>query len=144
MSNEQKSVIELKELQIGNYLLYKGELVHVTTLSLDVDDELEDTIGFCKHGQIHNETSDWNRALYNDLERIPITQEWINKLGLQFHIGYDFTRIFNLYIEYGEPYCGVSLEQYSEGREPLPGVKYIHQLQNLFSALIGRELKVIQ
>lgn len=144
MAHEVKELIELSELKIGNYLLYKGEVVHVTSLSLDIDDEYEDTIGFCKLGSISDEIAAWNRALAHDLERIPLTYEWIVKLGVHFNYGYEFAGKFNLFIEYGDPICTVSLEQYSEGREPLPDIKYVHQFQVLFSALIGKELKVIQ
>lgn len=144
MAHEVKELIELSELKIGNYLLYKGEVVHVTSLSLDIDDEYEDTIGFCKLGSISNEIAAWNRALANDLERIPLTEEWIIKLGVHFNYGYEFAGKFNLFIERGEPVCVVSLEQYSEGREPLSDMKYVHKFQILFAALIGKELKVIQ
>lgn len=143
MAHEVKEPIELSELKIGNYLLYKSEIVHVTSLSLDVDDECEETIGFCKFGEVSNEVAAWNRSLYNDLERIPLTEEWIIKFRLHFNYGYEFAGIFNLFIEYGEPICSVCLEQYSEGREPLPEIKYVHRFQNLFSSLIGKELKII-
>lgn len=143
MAHEVKDLIELSELKIGNYLLYKGEIVHVTSLSLDIDDEYEDTIGFCKLGEISNEVAAWNRSLYNDLERILLTEDWVIKLGLHFNYGYEFAGKFNLFI-YAEPVCYVCLEQYSEGREPLLDIKYVHQFQNLFSALIGKELKVVK
>jgi len=144
MAHEVKELIELAELKIGNCLLYKGEIIHITSLSLDIDDEYEDTIGFCKLGEISNEIAAWNRSLYNDLERIPLTEEWIIRFQLHFNYGYEFAGKFNLYIEKGEPDCRICLEQYSEGREPLPDIKYVHQFQILFAALIGKELKVIQ
>lgn len=144
MAHEVKELIELSELKIGNYLMYKGEIVHVTSLSLDIDDEYEDQIGFCKLGSTSNEFAAWNRSLYNDLERIPLTYEWVVRLGVHFNYGYEFARVFNLYIEHGEPICKVYLEQYSEGREHLQGIEYVHQFQVLFAALIGKELKAIQ
>lgn len=144
MAYEVKELIELSELKIGNYLLYKGEIVHVTSLSLDIDDEYEDTIGFCKFGETSNEVAAWNRSLYNDLERIPLTEEWVIKFRLHFNYGYEFAKVFNLYIDYGEPVCSIQLEQSSEGRELLPDIKHVHQFQNLFSALIGKELNATQ
>lgn len=144
MAHEVKPLIELSELKIGNYLLYKGEVVHITSLSLDIDDEYEDQIGFCKLGSISNEFAAWNRSLYNDLERIPLTYEWVVRLGVHFNYGYEFDRVFNLYIEHGEPICKIYLEQYSEGREQLSSIQHVHQFQILFAALIGKELKVIQ
>lgn len=144
MAYEVKPLIELSELKIGSYLLYKGEIVHVTSLSLDIDDEYEDQIGFCKLGSASNEFAAWNRSLYNDLERIPLTEDWVIKLRLHFNYGYEFAGKFNLFIERGNPCCQICLEQYSEGLEPLPDIKYVHQFQILFSALTGKELKVSQ
>jgi hypothetical protein len=144
MAYEVKPLIELSELKIGNCLLYKGEVVYITSLSMDIDDEYEDMIGFCKLGETSNEIAAWNRSLYNDLERIPLTYEWVVKLGVHFNYGYEFAKIFNLYIENGEPVCKVYIQQYSEGREPLPDIKYVHQFQVLFAALIGKELKATQ
>jgi hypothetical protein len=144
MTEEAKELIELSELRIGNYLLYKGNVVYVTSLSMDIDDEYEDQIGFCKLGETSNEHSAWNRSLYKDLERIPITKDWIISLGLQVNYGYEFAKIFNLYIDLIDDKCLVSLEQYSEGREPLPQIRFVHQLQELFKALMGIELKVKQ
>jgi hypothetical protein len=83
MKNGTETVIELRELRIGNLLTYKGKLVYVTSLSLDVDDESEDTIGFCEYGKARNEHAEWNRALYNDLKRIPITPEWLGRYGFR-------------------------------------------------------------
>lgn len=144
MAHEVKELIELSELRIGNNLLYKGEIVHVTSLSMDIDDEYEDIIGFCKLGEVSNEIAAWNRSLYNHLDRIPLTEDWVIKFRLHFNYGYDFAGKFNLFIEHGEPVCRVCLEQYSEGREALLDIKYVHQFQNLFSALFGKELKAIQ
>jgi hypothetical protein len=144
VAHEVKELIELSELKIGNYLLYKGEIVHVTSLSMDIDDEYEDIIGFCKLGEISNEVAAWNRSLYNDLERIPLTEDWAIKLAVHFNYGYEFASNFNLYLMNGDHHCLVYLEQYGEGRELLPDIKYVHQFQTLFAALIGKELKVIQ
>lgn len=144
MSHEVKTLIELSELRIGNYLLYKGEEVHITSLSMDIDDEYEDQIGFCKLGETSHEHSAWNRSLYPNLEKIPLCKDWVIRLGLHFNYGYEFAKVFNLYIDCVDDNCVVSLEQYSEGREPLPGIKYVHQLQELFKALIGTELKARQ
>lgn len=157
MSNEPKSLIELMELKIGNYLLYKGEIVHVTSLSLDIDDEYEDTIGFCKLGETSNEVAAWNRSLYNDLERIPITQEYLNKLGFEksttspyndcdaFVIFKDSARLI---------WCAgdvfkllsngfIRLTNYDIISNPNP-IKHIHRLQNLIHGLTGKELKLTQ
>src|SRR4051812_18955720 len=76
-------VIELRELRIGNILSYKGSYVHATLLSIDADDEYEDTIGFCLLGTNSKEKSDWNRALAADLNRVALTPEILEKCGFE-------------------------------------------------------------
>lgn len=48
-------MVKARELRIGNLLDYKGQTVHVTSLSLDIDDEYEPNVGFCRHGEDVNE-----------------------------------------------------------------------------------------
>jgi len=157
MAHEVKELIELPELKIGNYLLYKGEIVHVTSLSLDIDDEYEDTIGFCKLGETSNEIAAWNRALANDLERIPITQEYLYKLGFEKSTTspYNDCEAFIIFKDAGRlVWCAgdifkplshgfVRITNYDIISNPNP-IKYIHCLQNLIHGLTGQELKVIQ
>ena len=154
MSNEAKALIVLGELRIGNYLLYKGEIVHVTSLSLDIDDEYEDTIGFCKLGSVSNEVAAWNRSLYTDLERIPLTEAYLNKLGFEksdtspyndceaFLIFKDAGRILWCAGDLFKPLSHgfIRMTNYDIASQPNP-VNHIHRLQNLIHGLTGQELK---
>ena len=70
-------------------------------------------------------------------EPIPLTEEWLIKLGIEFkdkkHL-YWVKGAFNLELtEEGDVY----FEVYSHYID----VKYVHQLQNLYFALTGEELK---
>lgn len=151
MAHEVKELIELSELKIGNYLLYKGEVVHVTSLSLDIDDEYEDTIGFCKLGETSNEIAAWNRSLYNDLDRIPLTEEWLKRFGFVNGGSHDGGNSswrhpdfpFGLTDTNGAP--GFSVYYFDDHDCVYPAeADFVHQLQILFSALTGKELKVIE
>lgn len=149
MAYEVKDLIELSELKIGNYLLYKGEIVHITSLSLDIDDEYEDTIGFCKLGETSNEVAAWNRALYNDLDRIPFTEDWLLKCGFingGSHDGGDSSwrhPDFPFGLTNTNQAAGFSAYYFDDNNCVYPAdADYVHQFQNLFSALTGKELKL--
>lgn len=137
MSNE---VIEIKSLRIGNLLIYNGDLIHVTSLSLDIDDEYEETIGFCKYGETSNEHGGWNRSLCLDLSPIQLTPEWLERLG------------FTKDDDEVDQKTGRTVEGRwrHEGYLEWPGLyylpdyelKHLHQLQNLYFALTGEELPI--
>jgi hypothetical protein len=145
-------LIELPELRIGNLLDYKGEIVKVTMLSCDIDDEYEDQICFVKLGTSANEKGGWNRSLVNDLKRIPLTPEWLQILGfvkaeeapgdgwyeikivrhvLQVCFNGNCNMI-NIVDEHGTSvlFCKVLLMQ------------YVHQLQNLYFAFNCEEVTI--
>lgn len=139
-----ESVIELKELRIGNILSYKGEYVHVTMLSIDADDEYEDTIGFCKLGRNTNEHVDWNRALANDLNRVLLTPEILEKCGFK-----NRSQTTDYLFEHPKLMLAGTMKRFfpSVWGESGPDgygneIKFLHQLQNLYFALTGEELQI--
>lgn len=140
MNIPKEKIIDIRDLRIGNYLLYDGKIVHVTFLSMDIDDEYEESIGFCELGKTTNEKADWNRALCDKLDRIHISNEWLDRLGFEKTIGIsdvsyakDIIRVFNtedVHIKIGYD------------NEYLLPTEYVHQLQNLYFALTGEELTI--
>lgn len=149
MAHEVKPLIELSELKIGNYLLYKGEIVHVTSLSLDIDDEYEDQIGFCKLGSISNEFAAWNRSLYNDLERIPLTPDFLDRFGFRrladdsYHKPAMLTwRVLYDDNEKSASYCTCIYPELSHRVHLNIRIEYVHQLQNIYFTMTGEELKL--
>jgi hypothetical protein len=132
-------IIEPKDLRIGNILTYKGEYVHMTTLSMDIDDEYEETIGFCKLGKDNNEIADWNRALCADLNPVPLSPEILRNADLISTFPEDGIwqlRSFEFRL------TDVGLILLDENREPFFGskpLKYLHELQNLYFALMQDE-----
>jgi hypothetical protein len=132
-------LLEPKDLRIGNILLYKGKYVHITTLSLDIDDEYEETIGFCDLGKLSNEITDWNRSLIADLQPTPLTPELLEKCG--------FEKRNNVYSNGNMGFEVVSLKSGGE-MYLVPNalycidIKYLHQLQNLYFTLTGKELDI--
>lgn len=135
--------IDIRTLRIGNILAYMGKLVHVTLLSMDIDDEYQETIGFCELGKDTDEKSDWNRALYLDLKPIPLTPEWLERCGFALtedEEGVQFYSREDCLIYFQAEAGSDKFEQVN----PLLAYKlmYVHQLQNLYFSLCGIELQI--
>jgi hypothetical protein len=137
-------LLEPKDLRIGNALMYKEQFVHVTMLSLDIDDEYEDTIGFCEWGKNSNEIADWNRAM-PELKPIPLTAQMLEGCGFEYFAGGFYEKklnrnIFNINIDI--PKITLSDDYHNEMQLTEIPCIYLHQLQNLYFALTGEELKI--
>ena len=121
------------DLRIGNRVFCKGELILVTMIGIS-------GIQSSENGRVLN-------AKFNtpDLEPIPLTEEWLIKFGFDkqrdgshqrndFSIFLDKRFRTNLYLQDNErnsfKWFGYECK-----------VVHVHQLQNLFYALTGEELK---
>jgi len=84
---------------------------------------------------------------YDSFEPISLTEEWLIKFDFGYKSKSSCTEwsigLFSLTTdhedEYGDPTDGYDKFYYSFEKE----VKYVHQLQNLYFALTGEELNVI-
>ena len=85
----------------------------------------------------------------DNLQPIPLTEEWLLKFG--FHLRDGFSNTFQLNVEKHQYDCATitysekeGLLRFSNGQQKgttlIPHIKYVHQLQNLYFALIGEEL----
>lgn len=145
-----EKIIELKELRIGNILSYKGNYVHVTLISIDADDEYEDTIGFCQMGTNSGEKIDWNRVLAGGLDRIPLTPEILEKCGFKRMLfKHEMGGRLEPMLQHNEyDYLYYAPERRRDkvnllgGRLNITALVYLHELQNLFYCLTGQELEV--
>ena len=140
-------LMELKDLRIGNYLLYDGGYVYVTLLSMDIDDEYQEIIGFCKYGESTNEMSNFNTALCDKLEPIHLTPEILEKCGFE-RIGEKPFYSCRLSLNSVDELAWYSLDNKLGYQTKGSGftrdyqIKHLHQLQNLHFALTGEELKI--
>lgn len=140
MSIIDNRIIELKELRIGNLLEYKGDMVQVTSLSCDIDDEYEDQICFVKFGTSTNEKGGWNRSLVNDLKRIPLTGDMLERCGFEhFHSSWYRIALFNgaRYLNYSVRDNGWSIQDGEDDDVVFKGPLFLHQLQNLYFSFAG-------
>ena len=148
-------VINIRELRIGNELLYKGEAVYVSFLSLDIDDEYQDLLGFVKHASSSGETMDWVRTLYPDIQPIPLTEEVLlacnfvkDNYGAFEIVGGDGKYVSGCKIDLWVKKClvnddwvwDISIGEDVESTTNVCYIKYLHQLQNAYFVIHNKEL----
>lgn len=83
------------------------------------------------------------------IKPISLTQEWVQKLGFLWSIQHQAHKLegFNYVIDLWEVYPGedgsvVFLKKDVRSGETLVKVRYVHELQNLYHELTGKELIV--
>ena len=76
-------------------------------------------------------------CLYSETKPIPLTEEWLLKFG------FEFTKLY--YIRYNDDlviyFDGIEKFYFQRNSKTLT-LKYVHQLQNLFFCLCGKELEL--
>ena len=124
-------MIKANELRLENIILYKGDALPV--YMVDRAGLSFSRINDVRVNKISGATLETGSI---DFEPIPLTPEWLERLG--------FVN------ERRDTYCIGAFEIWIQGKqlfyyESLPNspeIKYVHQLQNLFFALTGKELTV--
>jgi hypothetical protein len=127
-----KEVMEARELRIGNYVLCRGAVARVTSIS-------EDGIGYVKQSGISE-----GKIPFKLVKPIPMTEEWLVKFGFVIFNEY-FFKEFGNHNEFS-----ITLFDYDNGKfiyNPKTHFNYIdiihaHQLQNLYFALTNEELTI--
>lgn len=129
-------MIQANELRIGNTLQYLGVTVDVLEIQRESCVELgyfETSVGF-------------QRSLFdNDIQPIPLTEEWLLKFGFEFsdfgdeppYESYTLNKV-EMWDFNGEYWICNLIDQAAINTE----FKYVHQLQNLYFALTGEELTI--
>lgn len=124
--------MEAKELRIGNYA---QQFLGIN------DDGAEYKEIIIEANDIYR-ISGWEN---NDIEPIPLTEEWLLKLGLKEVNNGLSIKCLNYYLDFDNE-TGLFLMESPENLEKaimdLSHIKYVHQLQNLYFALTGEELTI--
>lgn len=118
-------MIKENELRIGNYVysLETNDVQKITGITEEIP--FIDTITF-------------DYPSYEEIEPIPLTEEWLLKLG--FELTGSFYRIKNSrFVEVILHDNGIDVCNHTVC---LTHIKYVHQLQNLYLCLTGAELTV--
>lgn len=121
--------MEAKELRIGNYLredLERDGLEMIQVESIWWDESSE-----CYY---------INQDEITAFEPYPLTEEWLRKFGFERKEGWDDMFFWSIEVNNQT----FDLEENPKGYEYDMWiiVKYVHQLQNLFSSLTGKELEL--
>jgi hypothetical protein len=127
--------MEAKNLRLGNLILNKnGEVERVRTLYN------KSINGYDGNAGIQPDDED-------DFNPIPITKEWLLKLGFELDHEYGVAEKEEekFYIITNSA-SGYFLGEYMPAEDHFiarfQSIKYVHQLQNLFFALTGKELEL--
>ncbi len=128
-------MIDPKELRIGN--IVTDGLSDVTVSEIE---------NYFFSGKLHDGEEKYiGRFSYDKIQPIPITGDRIQLLGFETENGYWFILLnrntFLIWDAVGDAAAELSLVGMSDSY-PLPDIKYIHQLQNLYFALTNKELKL--
>jgi len=128
------------ELRIGNYVNYAAEKVIVLQTSIKSrnkwDVELgyfEDSIGF--------------ERMITEIQPIPLTEEWLLRFGFEKEEEQDellntfmFCKLNTVRVEFSDKHKQLYWhDNYTSIYHK--EIKYVHQLQNLYFALTGKELE---
>jgi hypothetical protein len=125
-------MINAQELRYGNKLLFLDDVVTFKNIT----EFREDGIYWIKPVEPKIEAKSFH------FKPIELTEEWLLKLGLEKISIWTFSLnlVGNLDLIYysGEKGWSIGLKSYSD----FSNLKYVHQLQNLYFALTGKELKI--
>ena len=119
--------MKLTELRIGNLFQW----IEIASMGIGVDVITKE-----------------NHYAYEDFkEPIPLTEEWLKRLGFEPNSGIHFRTLSTGYIA-----CGLdgswglynNLSAWNRGNSYNNGhdIEFVHQLQNLYHALTGKELTI--
>ena len=126
--------MKASELRIGNYIKYSEDGVIFTIGSIDEK-------GYTVQ---NDEETTWIEEY--EFESIPLTEEWLLKLGFTRHHADYFNDV--IYIKNvpnnNEFEWGLYPNKIGSGIQVKNGklLKYVHQLQNLYFSLTGEELTI--
>lgn len=114
--------MKASELRIGNYVS-SGKYNTVEEIIGIEPIKLFTTSGYSNIGEY---------------EPIPLTDEWLKKFGAEENI---LSIIDDMWIQFMDGEWCICNDNY--GFYDIPSIKYVHQLQNIYFALKGGELKMI-
>lgn len=122
------------DLRIGNLITSKQWKGAHSISGIELT---EDGFDLKVNGYVHR----YEPSVYFDIEPIPLTEEWLLKLGFEKEETGIYTEKWFLYKK--DDFVLHWRNQYPEfGWLESIEIKYVHQLQNLFYALTGTELEI--
>lgn len=144
------------ELMLGNWVWFECDELHMTTSGrvINIRSDGSYAPGVNINGGIIYRVGlidQWGNQRDEhiiDLEPIPLTPEWLERMGFEFDEDNDFGDEQFYLIRDSEGDCIVAIyhakldNKYFIELHPNAEIKYVHQLQNLYFALTGEELVI--
>lgn len=101
---------------------------------------------FDKFKGLYQYDPEWYKYVHM-FEPIPLTEEWLLKFGFRMEKGADFfyckrTKMPNVTLEVNLNFRVILFDRKRKVFTDIKYTKYVHQLQNLYFALTGEELKL--
>lgn len=133
------------EIRIGNIIKSNSITIDIDNKSFTVTGITEGSVwGKYKYLNMHDQ-EDVNEVpvYYKHLSGMPLTEEWLIKFGFEKIKERDGS-YYNHSIDYHYNNGALSVGCDNENGYEIPiKIEYVHQLQNLFFALTGKELSII-
>lgn len=117
--------MELNELRIGNYIAPLGK--GITQVE-----------GMCTWDSLIQSSNFAQRGI-EDFEPIPLTEEWLVKFGLEYKSPFGYRIKMGSYIKDDLETNGYFFRW---NGKTIKLMHYVHELQNIYFALTGEELKL--
>ena len=124
--------MKANELRIGNYINYR------------IVDKLDERQEWDEVSIIDGQDLDYLEKNPNDkdFQPIPLTEEWLLKFGIDFTSEKEWYQLtFTIKGLLFETASSMEGFTYNLCFDDMINIKYVHQLQNLYFALTGEELK---
>lgn len=122
--------MESKELRIGNFVS-----TSIDGTAIYLVEEIKMHVLFLSNQRL---ITDIGEVQYHNIHPIPLTEEWLLKFGFVKVRDYPVFRLNGLQIEFN----GFDSEWGAGLLDKKTIIKYVHQLQNLYFALTGKELTI--
>lgn len=125
--------MELKDLRIGNkiYGIVEDEIIECTVLAID-------SVGVAEQ-YIWVETVDSKHEYFDSFEPILFNKKWFPKLNLNKD-GYFYNCHAEFSVKKSKDNWTLRVSLLNDIRFTICTFKYVHELQNIFHSLTGKEL----
>ena len=130
-------MIPINELRIGNYIRFEGNIKKISFISNGSFFSAQPVVGFS--GDQLNENAVYDEA---DVQEVSLTTDILKKCGFVFHEYFRFWQLIDLSSDHrSELDMDSDYNILDFMRRPIvKNVASLHQLQNIYFALKGREL----
>lgn len=138
--------MKVQELRVGNLLITnntsyrKSDVGKIAcVVAIDSEKSFEELKGVATIYHIDDEFRDTYGQFMHHLSPIPLTEEWLERLGFEKQMAWTWAIEINggrkLVYYVGEKGWSIGNKEYSDHE-----CRYVHELQNLYFVLTGKEL----